>query len=154
MNRDQFINLCSRTAICLGLEPDAFDASAVAEVAGVDTQLTLSELTSSAYMMYDVGRPRADLAGEVYRELLELHCLFVGRFDAVFMRDPVNERLLFSVRTPLNEGLTAEQFSEWVRFMAEQVLQWRSTVLMGKMMDEAPGGSAQDIAPETLSQRV
>ena len=63
MNRQQFAHLCSRTAACLGLQPDAFDASAVVEVTGIDTQLTLNELTGGAYLMFDVGRPRPDLAG-------------------------------------------------------------------------------------------
>jgi hypothetical protein len=153
VNRQQFAHLCSRTAVCLGLEPDAFDASAVVEVAGVDTQLTLNELTGGAYLMYDVGRPRPDLAGDVYRELLELNCLFVGSFDAAFMRDPVNDGLLFSVRTPCHDDMAAEQFAQWIRMMAEQVLEWRSTVLMGRTID-LPQALAKAAAPGLIAQRA
>jgi Tir chaperone protein (CesT) family len=153
VNRHHFAHLCSRTAVCLGLEPDAFDASAVAEVSGVDTQLTLNELTGGAYLMYDVGRPRPDLAGDVYRELLELNCLFVGSFDGVFMRDPINDGLLFSVRSPWHEGMAAEQFARWIRMMAEQVLEWRSTVLMGKTID-LPQSFAEAASPGLIAQRA
>jgi len=139
VNADEYAGLCRRAAACLGLDDeDGFDGGAVVEVRGVETQLIRHEMAGSAYLMFDVGSPMPDVAAEVHRELLELHCLFVGRFDGVFMRDPVNDGLVFSVRTPLHSRLTGDQLAQWVTMMAEQVIQWRSTVLAGKMIDKVP----------------
>lgn len=139
MDAEEFSGLCRRAAACLGLDDeDGLDGGAIVEVRGVDTQLIHHEAAGSAYLMFDVGRPMPDVAAEVHRQLLELHCLFVGRFDGVFMRDPVNDGLVFSVRTPLHKRLTGDQLAQWITMMAEQVIQWRDTVLAGKMIDKVP----------------
>jgi hypothetical protein len=145
MLQEQFTIMCKEAAVRLGLDPDSgFESGGSAEVKGVQTWVLFQELTSDSYVMFEVGAPQPELAGDVFRDLLELQGVFVGRFDAMFLI--ANEGIVFSIRTPIHDMVKPKEYADWIALMADQVLQWRSTVLAGKMAGPA-GAESGEVAP-------
>jgi hypothetical protein len=131
----QFAELCRDASLRLGLpDSEALGRGEVVEIDEVDGQMSFDMVKSSAQFYVNLGDPKPDAASTVYENLLELQCMFAGQIDAMFLRDPVNDRLLFMVWIPLR-GHTADTFATALRATVTQVRKWQNTILAGRMID-------------------
>ena len=71
-------------------------------------------------------------SGQMQACLWEISRTRKRQVDALFVRDPVNERLLFTVCIPLDKH-DAESFALALATLTNQVRQWQATVLAGSM---------------------
>jgi hypothetical protein len=101
----------------------------------VPCALRYSPERASAFLRCELGDPRPDCAEAVFRQLLELQPMLFGSMDAMFAHDPVGERLLFLVRVPLEDGVSAPGFAEFLSRLALQVREWQQGVLDGQLID-------------------
>jgi hypothetical protein len=135
-NEREFSELCRHAAVHLRLDkPEAIGAGGIFAVDGVECQLFFVPVSTSAQLVCELGDPAEHAQADLYRELFEIQSFFVGHIDAMFLRDPINETILFTVRMPLHPELQPEAFAESITVMVKQVRAWQDTVLQGKFID-------------------
>lgn len=136
MTQLDFTQLCRDTASYLALtDPNAMGSGETFFVDEVSCEMGFSEGKASAFLTCEVGDPEPHFQAEVYRELLEIQMLFVGNIDAMFARDPINDRLLFVARMPVHPDVSSEKLAHAIKQLTQQVRDWQSKVLAGKLID-------------------
>lgn len=136
MDRESFNSLCARIAAALSVQ----DASAVERgevflVDGIECQLHYLTGRGSALASLELGDALPGTELDLYRQLLEIQSMLVGHMDAMFVRDPINGSVLFTVRIALVDEVEALGFVEALRGLAAQVRRWRDTVMRGQFVD-------------------
>jgi hypothetical protein len=61
--------------------------------------------------------------------------VLLGQIDAMFVRDALNDRLVFTARIPLHAQLGSDDFADALKTLVGQVRHWQSTVLAGQLID-------------------
>ena len=136
MDRESFNSLCAGVAAALFID----DASAVERgdvffVDGIECQLIYLTERGGALANFELGDPHPGTELELYRQLLEIQSMLVVHMDALFIRDPINDSVLFSARIALPDGMDAASFAAVLRSLATQVQRWRDTLMRGQFMD-------------------
>jgi hypothetical protein len=135
IDHTDFSRLCRDASTRLQLpDSDAMGGGDVVVIDELDVQLTFDHARSCGQFYCDLGDPKPDAAPQVYEKLLELQSMFIGNLDAMFVRDPVNDRLLFTVSIPLEQH-TPDSFCTALTTLTGQVRLWQSTLLAGVMID-------------------
>lgn len=136
MDQETFSSLCEETArIFQTPDPACIARGEVFIVEGVECQLSYLRERGSALATFELGDPHPGTELELYRQLLEFQSMLVGRLDAAFVRDPINDTVLFTARLPLMDDLRADGLAESLRGLAGQVRSWKETVMQGKFLD-------------------
>lgn len=136
INQSQFAQLCREASRELNLiESAAIGAGEPFDVQGIECVLSFDHARGLALCTLDLGDVKPGHEAHVYGRLLELQSTFVGQMDALFLRDPINDRILFTARMPLEAGLSAKAFVQAMRILASLAQRWQATVLEGSMVD-------------------
>ena len=136
MDRESFNSLCADVAAALRVqEVSAVERGDVFFVEGIECQLNYLTGRGSALANFELGDPHPGTELELYRQLLEIQSMLVGHMDALFIRDPINDSVLFAVRIALLEDMDSTRFAEVLRRLAAQVQRWRDTVMRGQFVD-------------------
>ena len=136
MDRESFNSLCADVVAALFID----DASAVERgdvffVDGIECQLIHLTERGGALANFELGDPHPGTELELYRQLLEIQSMLVVHMDALFIRDPINDSVLFAVRIALPDGIDAASFAGVLRTLASQVQRWRDTLMRGQFLD-------------------
>ena len=151
-DKDNFTELCRAAAEDLRADPEAVSRGEQFVASGVWCQIYHRAERHCAVLIYNLGDPDPATELQLYRELLQIQSIFAGNVEAMFIRDPINETLLYTAVVPLTEGLTGADFADAVRRNARQVAQWRGTLLKGlffdyeRLAEQLLAGA--DVAPE------
>ncbi|MFP8834327.1 hypothetical protein ACLIJR_08660 [Hydrogenophaga sp. XSHU_21] len=129
-------DLLELAARALGL-PDAPGVSQGRQfdLEGITCQFDLLPTRRALMITCDIGDPLPGCELEVYRHWLELQQVFIGEVDASFVRDPVANRHLFTVRLPWPVNDQTASLANAVRACVDQVRRWQSTLLQGLLVD-------------------
>ena len=131
-----FASLCANAALALGADdPDAAAEGDQFNAQGIWCQLSQCEDRACALLICDLGDPHPPTELDLYRQLLLIQAQFAGNTEAMFIRDPINEALLFTITLPLREGLDGKRFAELITPVLEQVWIWRDTQLKKHFVD-------------------
>lgn len=124
----------------------------VSLISGVETQLMCNDVDDVAQLYCQIGTPYPNTELLVYRQLLELQLIFSDTIDAMFVRDSLNDRLLFTARLPLSDSVSPSDFCQAVTGLIEQVLRWRQGLLTGLIMElpEFTGHPMADAAESAM----
>lgn len=136
LSRFDFQELCRGTSSHMNL----FDTAAMGSggaffVDDVECQMSFDELRGSARLMCEMGDPKPGAEAEVHRTLLELQAAFAGLIDALFVRDALNDRLLFIARIPLHAQMPPVKLAGALGMLVKQVKDWQATVFAGALVD-------------------
>jgi hypothetical protein len=136
MNRESFNSLCAGVAAALFID----DASAVERgdvffVDGIECQLVYMTERGGALANFELGDPQPGTELELYRQLFEIQSMLVAHMEALFIRDPINDSMLFTVRIALADAMDAATIAGVLRSLATQVRRWRDTVMRGQFVD-------------------
>ncbi|MES2999309.1 MAG: hypothetical protein V4787_01340 [Pseudomonadota bacterium] len=136
ISRSDYQQLCRDASSRLHLfDTAAMGLGATFFVDDVECQLAFNEARGSAQLMCEMGDPKIGSEADVHRALLELQAAFVGQIDAMFVRDAINDRLLFTTRIPLHDRMTPANLAGALGLLTRQVQGWQAGVLAGAMVD-------------------
>jgi hypothetical protein len=131
-----FTSLCANAALALGADdPDAAAEGDQFIAQGIWCQLSQCEDRPCALLICDLGDPQPATELDLYRQLLLIQSHFAGNTEAMFIRDPINEALLFTITLPLRNGLDGQRLAELITPVLEQVQAWRHTLLKEHFVD-------------------
>ena len=161
MNHFAFMQLCRETSRPLGLaDIEALGTKERSEVEGVEFEL-LQDITTEnvAFLILVLGEVEEQYKAEVYETLFVMQGIFHGTTDAIFDYDDINCELLFRIRLPLSGDTRADGLATVIRSFVWQVIEWKKTVLKGKLVDDEldddDSGPLQDkTRPSVLTQTM
>ena len=136
LDRDSFTLLCNAAAVALRADdPEAAARGDQFVAHGIWCQIHHRKERNCLVLICDLGDPEPRTELELYREMLTIQSTFAGNMEAMFIRDPINETLLFTACVPLTPGLDGEGLAASIEPILKQVTTWRETLLKGQFVD-------------------
>jgi hypothetical protein len=136
MDRESFNSLCVGVAAALGgQDPAELSGGKMFFVDGIECHLAYLPERGSAQASFELGDPKPGTELELYRQLFDIQSMLAGYMDGMFIRDPLNESVLFTIRIALVDEQNAESFTGLLRTLAAQAQRWRDTVMAGHFID-------------------
>ena len=152
---NSFASLCASAALALGADdPDAAAEGDQFIARGVWCQLSECEDRPCALLICDLGEPQPATELDLYRQLLLIQSQFAGNTEAMFIRDPINEALLFTITLPLRKGLDGQRFADLITPVLEQVQAWRHTLLKEHFVDYGSRRASRQSVGDGLASRL
>lgn len=153
MDRMSFEQLCRDTSLALGLE----DTNALGQggrpvaVQGVLFEFAYVDDMPNVLILADLGPITEDKRLEVYGSLLSLQLLTWNQPTVRFGLHPVRGSVILCIGSALDEKSNAAWLASVMSSMAEQIAEWRTTLLAGKFegttgIEAMFGGALEDVA--------
>jgi hypothetical protein len=135
MHHTAFMQLCREASQSLGLaDSEALGNKDRVELEGIAFKLVQDiTMENSALLVLMLGDVEEQFKADVYETLFTMQGIFHGVVDAIFDYDDINLELLFRVRLPLSEQTQGDGLATVIRSFVWQVIEWRNTVLQGKI---------------------
>lgn len=133
-------DLCREASLELRLDDsEAMGREEPVVLGDVSIEVLHQQLNDSLLVLAELGRATADEPARVYEQLLSLQYLLWHQPGIRFGYRDDSGSVMLMLGVPLREDMNGEWLARALRGMAEQVKQWRATLLAGLF---AWGGTA------------
>lgn len=136
MDRHAYEKFCRDASSDLGLpNTESLGEGGLVEVDGVEMQLVWNG-TRHMRLHMEVGGLEDQSRLEAYEAALAFQAQLAGLVTGMFVLDVAGDRLMFTLAIPVTEKMEGVDLAYVLRGFAGQVADWRSTILLGKVLAE------------------
>lgn len=147
MDRHAYEKFCRDASIDLNLrDPEQLGQGGLVEVEGVEMQLVWTG-TRHMQLYMEVGVLEDASRLEAYEAALAFQAQLAGQMTGMFVLDVAGDRLMFTLSIPMAETMEGIDLAYVLRGFSGQVLDWRDTILIGKVLPE----NMEEILDESVS---
>ncbi|MBA4212910.1 MAG: hypothetical protein C0449_07480 [Polaromonas sp.] len=136
MNPKVFAQLCADAGKALGLK-DATNTLSMGQpitINNVEIELMMkTSFPAGVQLILEVGAPEPKEREAVFEALLAQQMLWMGDLNGLFCYDANHDRVVFSVGMPTDDKTNGNQLAKAIQGFAALVLDWRNSLLKGKL---------------------